>query len=185
MGTSEHGDPQGSADAGWYRDNLNPARERYWNGRSWTAHTRPSQAPPDPLDPATAAPLEGGGGIDSLQPPEGDRAAGWYPDKLVPNRLRFWDGNAWTTLTRAQQKPPKKTAKSWLAGWAIALIGLAALAGGLAVGFLAAFDESQPDFRSDARASAISEAKDRYGVTETKTETETVIRTTPAPNGGP
>lgn len=181
MGPDEQGEPEDGVEPGWYRDNRNPARERYWNGRSWTAHVRASQAPPDPLDPA-AARLSTQGGIDGLAPPEGDRAAGWYPDMLVPNRFRFWDGNAWTTLTRVQDQPPKKTAKNWFGGSAIALIGIVALAGGLAIGFFAAYDKSDPDFRSDAQSSAISNAEENYGVTVTETRTDTVIRTTPAPS---
>ena len=28
---------------GWYADNLDPYQNRWWNGTSWTEHTRPSQ----------------------------------------------------------------------------------------------------------------------------------------------
>ncbi len=172
--------PPGDQEVGWYDDGLVPGRERYWNGRSWTAHTRPVQ---EPLGSA-ALPGAAATGIDAIPPPR-ERDPSWHADALVPNRLRWWDGNEWTTLTRLASAPPPATPKTWAQRWAIALIGLAALAGGLAIGFLAAFDESAPNFRRDARESALSDAQERYGVTQTQTETQTVIQTTPAPNPEP
>lgn len=46
--------------AGWYQDHGDPATERWWDGTSWTDHTRPkgvpAPAPPPPPPPASVTP---------------------------------------------------------------------------------------------------------------------------------
>lgn len=41
---------------GWYPDNQNPARVRFWDGRQWTAQTALARPPAPPVQPSPAAP---------------------------------------------------------------------------------------------------------------------------------
>jgi hypothetical protein len=45
----------GTASAGWYPDNQDPAFQRWWDGTQWTLHTQPRPGPLPP--PATVASL--------------------------------------------------------------------------------------------------------------------------------
>jgi endonuclease YncB( thermonuclease family) len=47
---------------GWYPDNQNPFRVRYWDGRAWTEHTRLASEPPVPAAAAVARPAAPGFG---------------------------------------------------------------------------------------------------------------------------
>ncbi|MDZ8200134.1 DUF2510 domain-containing protein [Microbacterium sp. SSW1-59] len=37
------------------------------------------------------------------------RPAGWYPDVRVPGRERWFDGEAWTSLTRGEATSQKRS----------------------------------------------------------------------------
>jgi len=55
--------------AGWYTDQGDQGRERWWDGQQWTEKTRPAAMPPPAQDryaPAPAAAARNGFGIASL-----------------------------------------------------------------------------------------------------------------------
>jgi hypothetical protein len=72
---------------GWYDDQTDATRLRWWDGSAWTEHTTPAQPP------AVAAP------VNELTPP------GWFPDSTDPTRMRWWDGFQWTEHTSPAVPP--------------------------------------------------------------------------------
>lgn len=65
--------------AGWYPDPTYADRERYFDGRRWTAQVRG----------------------EGVMPPHA--GAGWYPDPASPYNLRYYNGVEFTT--RVMPKP--------------------------------------------------------------------------------
>jgi Protein of unknown function (DUF2510) len=47
--------PDDAREAGWYPDRNDPAFNRYWNGRAWTARRHPVGATPPPVEHLRAA----------------------------------------------------------------------------------------------------------------------------------
>lgn len=84
--------PQGANDGqppsmlpapGWFPDPQNGNQDRYWDGVSWTHHTR--IRPPAVVSPPPVARL-----------PE----RSWQPDPSHTHLERLWDGSRWTERTR-------------------------------------------------------------------------------------
>lgn len=76
------------ASAGWYPDQSQPGRQRYFDGTRWTDNYYHGTAGTPPMCAAPPADLSRA----ATQPP-----AGWYPDSDAPlARRRYWDGLQWT-----------------------------------------------------------------------------------------
>jgi hypothetical protein len=98
-----------SVAAGWYPDNQNPQMERWWDGNSWTEHTRVtpgevSHAPQNVVgvDVSGVGLEEVGvrevraGEVGVEQTSAEGVTAGWYSDPWGASVYRWWDGSAWT-----------------------------------------------------------------------------------------
>jgi hypothetical protein len=76
-----------SIPAGWFEDPHAPDLERWWDGNSWTDHTRPRQTVAAPEAPAQEFP------------------PAWYDDPQNPGVQRWWDGNGWTEYIQSAPAP--------------------------------------------------------------------------------
>jgi hypothetical protein len=118
--------------AGWYPDDAEPDRERWWNGTQWTTHTRPAGStekstalvgdlegqPPiawSAPDDHRLATVDGAPPRTSqvpVPPDPPDVPPDWYPDPAGLPARRWWDGSAWTEHT-APLGPPPPPGPAW------------------------------------------------------------------------
>jgi hypothetical protein len=55
-------------------------------------------------------------------PEAGFVAPGWYPDPDDPDRMRWWDGRAWTDRRQRYPRAPESYGGMLARRWAIALV---------------------------------------------------------------
>ncbi len=105
--------------AGWYSDEDDAARERWWNGTQWTTHTRLTGLSADVAALEGESPrawsTAGDGLLATVDEPYRpvapgpdplDVPPGWYPDPQGYPALRWWNGWAWTAHTGPLPPPP-------------------------------------------------------------------------------
>jgi uncharacterized RDD family membrane protein YckC len=132
-------DPRVSTPEGWYADPQRPSvpgAERWWNGVSWTAHTRERPAPPPPVAPAPPTPVPSTSAVPPRAPVfdvTGGGRGSWRDTLAALDAAAF---SMWDQLTRNPVQRDEATADGEVlapvsvraAAWGVDLVLVSAIA---------------------------------------------------------